>query len=103
MVGSDSLYIILRAYFKYRLLFLFAGLFEGAHKLVQLAFLSKIGAPVAFCIFKSGKDAATAVKSARLRGLSASSWSRDGYEYILIGGSDDKLITAAAEVLARKI
>ena len=44
--------------------------------LLQLAFLSKIGAPVAFCIFKSGNDAATAVKSARLRGLSASTWSR---------------------------
>lgn len=71
--------------------------------LLQLAYLSKIGAPVALCIYKSGTTKHASVRSEKRRGLSAASWSKDGYEYLLIGGEDQALIKAAAEELARKI
>ncbi len=71
--------------------------------LLQLAYLSKIGAPVALCVYKSGTTGRTAVRSEERRGLSAASWSRDGYEYLLIGGEDQALIKATADELARKI
>ncbi|MEM8647306.1 MAG: hypothetical protein AAGF86_13300 [Pseudomonadota bacterium] len=68
--------------------------------LLQLAFLSKIGAPVALCIYRSGDAAKAAVAAATLRGLSSATWSKDGYEYLLIGGTDQKLITDAAKAFA---
>lgn len=71
--------------------------------LLQLAFLSKIGAPVALCIYRSGDAASAAVAAATLRGLSAATWSKDGYEFLLIGGTDQKLITDAAKAFARII
>ncbi len=71
--------------------------------LLQLAFLSKIGAPVALCIYRSGDAAKAAVAAATLRGLSSATWSKDGYEYLLIGGTDQKLITDAAKAFARLI
>ena len=71
--------------------------------LLQLAFLSKIGAPVALCIYRSGEAASAAVAAASLRGLSAATWSKDGYEFLLIGGTDQKLITDAAKAFARVI
>lgn len=71
--------------------------------LLQLAFLSKIGAPVALCIYRSGDAAKAAVAAATLRGLSSATWSKDGYEYLLIGGTDQKLITDAARAFAQHI
>ncbi|MEM7429765.1 MAG: hypothetical protein AAF441_27155 [Pseudomonadota bacterium] len=71
--------------------------------LLQLAYLSKIGAPVALCIYKSGNPGDTPVRSEQHRGLSAAYWTKDGYEYLLIGGSDQSLIRNAAEELADKI
>lgn len=71
--------------------------------LLQLAFLSKIGAPVALCIFRSGEGAAAEVSAATMRGLSSAYWSKGGYEFLLIGGTDQKLITEAAKAFARII
>ena len=71
--------------------------------LLQLAYLSNIGAPVALCIYKSGTTKHADVRSEHRRGLSAAAWSKGGYEYLLIGGQDQALIDAAAAELARKI
>ena len=69
--------------------------FEGS-TLVQLAFLSKDGVPFALCIIRSDKRQRSGVRMATMEGLSSASWSKDGYEYLLIGGDDSALIERAA-------
>jgi anti-sigma factor RsiW len=72
--------------------------FEG-RPLVQLAFLSKVGAPVALCIIRSD-EADTKIATARMEGLSVASWAQDGYAYMLIGGTDDSIVESAARRFA---
>ncbi|MEP5621963.1 MAG: hypothetical protein ABJP82_05220 [Hyphomicrobiales bacterium] len=68
--------------------------FEG-RPLVQLAFLSRTGAPVALCIFRNGNADAN-IQQRNLEGMQSATWSRDGYEYLLIGGTDEPLIARMA-------
>lgn len=70
--------------------------FEG-RPLIQLAFLSKVGAPVALCILQSYDGQESAPGFSEMRGMSSASWSKDGYEYLLIGGNDNSLIKQVAE------
>ncbi|MEM7300034.1 MAG: hypothetical protein AAF468_03035 [Pseudomonadota bacterium] len=65
--------------------------------LVQLAYLSKIGEPVALCIIKSAKTGTTNVTETNLWGMSAAHWRKDGYAYLLIGGTDQQMIRSAAQ------
>ena len=67
--------------------------FEG-RPLVQLAFASKTGVPIALCIIRSDNPemAAGMVETMRLEGLSSAVWSHGDYEYLLIGGTEDGLI-----------
>lgn len=64
--------------------------------LVQLAFLTKSGEPVALCILKSSKPDSTEMSQANLEGMSSASWNKDGYAYLLIGGDDPALISGLA-------
>ena len=80
--------------------------FEG-RPLAQLAFLGGTGDPIALCIIRSGGNgageaggAASPVEVATMEGLSTASWSRGGFEYLLIGGTDEALIAGLAEGFA---
>ncbi len=76
--------------------------FEG-QPLAQLTFLSEVGAPVALCIIRTRGDGSTDIQVAELQGMSAASWSRDGYDYLLIGGSDAALIASTADRLTDRL
>ncbi len=71
--------------------------------LIQLAFLSKVGTPIALCIVQSSEVGDSPVRLTELEGMSAAVWSKDGYEFILIGGRDDDLIAQAAALYAERI
>jgi anti-sigma factor RsiW len=66
--------------------------------LVQLAFLTSSGDPVALCIIHNGKPGTKPFQPKQLQGMQAVSWARDGYGFLLIGGQDsDAVITAAKQ------
>lgn len=68
--------------------------FQG-QPMIQLAYLSPLGDPVALCLIRSeGTDAGIEMKE--LEGLAAAQWQRDGVAYLLIGGTDAGLIEDAA-------
>ena len=74
--------------------------FEG-RPLVQLAFLSKQREPIALCIIRSDGAPDRPLESERMLGMSAVKWTKDGYGYLLVGGSNDVLLEEAAERLVR--
>jgi len=69
--------------------------FEG-RPLVQFAFLSKVGEPMALCVIRTDAEQDVPVASGTMEGLSTASWTRDGYGYLLIGGTDDGIALKAA-------
>lgn len=71
--------------------------------LVQIAFLSDDGVPVALCILRSDEAEETAIDIREMEGMSAATWSRDGYEFMLIGGTNNGRIHAAAETLSGRL
>jgi len=71
--------------------------------LVQLAFLSKSGDPVALCIIRSEDSAQMSTVLGAMEGMSSAAWASDGYEYLLIGGGDKTLIEQAAKVFSARI
>ena len=66
--------------------------FEGK-ALIQLAFLSSVGEPLALCILRTSSSGSSEPEIVELEGMSAAAWSGDGYEYLLIGGSDPSQIS----------
>lgn len=76
--------------------------FEG-EPLLQIAFLSEGGVPIALCIFRSTGFDSDEVQSAELEGMSSASWTKDGYDYLLIGGREPSTIKSAAETFARQL
>lgn len=76
--------------------------FEGK-PLAQLTFLSKMGEPIALCIIRKPESEEAGVQVTKLEGLASAHWSKDGYEYLLIGGKDDVMIDEAAQYFAAKI
>ena len=71
--------------------------------LVQLAFLSDKGVPIALCIIRSGDGGDKELQVSELQGMSAASWTAGGYDYLLIGGTDPGLITSVASGLVGRI
>ena len=78
--------------------------FKG-RRLIQLAFLSTAGTPVALCITPiiSNPGTSKAVRVVGMHGMKAATWSKDGYEYLLVGGTDAGLIERAARKFADQI
>lgn len=76
--------------------------FEG-RPLMQLTFLSKFGDPIALCIIRSRNTETQGIVVNEMRGMLAASWSKDGYEYLLIGGRDEALIRNAASEFAKTL
>ncbi|MCP5083965.1 MAG: hypothetical protein GY948_19935 [Alphaproteobacteria bacterium] len=70
--------------------------FKG-QALVQLAFLTSTGHPVALCIIRSDRGAAAPVVSKSMEGMSSAYWSKGNYQYLLIGGTDQSMVTRLAE------
>ncbi len=73
--------------------------YEGK-PLIQLAYLSPKGQPVALCVIRAEESANTAVETTRLEGMSAAHWREDGFAFLLIGGDDDAMIEQAAQRLS---
>jgi anti-sigma factor RsiW len=69
--------------------------------LVQIAFTTEKGDPVAFCIMRSTESKSVVV--GENQGLASAEWSQDGYDYLLIGGKDQKLIQDMAAKLSKSI
>lgn len=76
--------------------------FEG-RPLMQLTFLSKVGAPIALCIIRSDGSANSSVRKRQMQGMSSAQWAKDGYEFLLIGGTDEPLISSVAERLSKSL
>lgn len=76
--------------------------FKG-QPLIQLAFLSKGGAPVALCIIREANGGSRAIAMREMHAMSSASWSKDGYSYFLVGGSDAALIEKAAADFAARL
>lgn len=76
--------------------------FEG-RPLIQLAFLSKDGVPVALCITPATGAETSALEMQQMHAMSTASWSKDGFSYFLVGGSDDALIGKAAARFAERL
>jgi anti-sigma factor RsiW len=69
--------------------------------LVQVAYLTDAGDPVAFCFMKgSGEETPESIE---LSGLNATVWSRGGYRYVLIGPTDSGFLRAAAIELSQRV
>ncbi|WP_162938076.1 anti-sigma factor [Kiloniella sp. EL199] len=64
--------------------------------LVQLAYLSPEGQPVALCIIRTDKGDTEAIGMDELEGMAAASWRKDGYAYLFIGGQDEAVIREGA-------
>ena len=78
--------------------------FEG-RALVQLAFMSKVGAPVALCIIRSTgtPGARPEIRFETIEGMRAAYWGEGGFEYLLIGGTDAELIATAANYFSKTL
>ncbi|MEM1398792.1 MAG: hypothetical protein AAGF58_02870 [Pseudomonadota bacterium] len=76
--------------------------YEG-RPLIQLAFLSQVGAPIALCIMQAEESGDTDVTFNEMHGMKTAAWSRDGFQYLLIGGTDEDLIRRAGEQFAQAL
>lgn len=76
--------------------------FEG-QPVVQLAFLTKGGIPIALCIKRVEQSSAQPLQSRTMFGMSAVSWSKGNYEYLLVGGRDQEALSKAAEKFAVRL
>jgi len=69
--------------------------------LIQMAYLTDTGVPMALCIIRS--DEGETLETMRLEGLEAASWSDGDFAYLLIGGEDSAQIAAAATHLQAQL
>jgi hypothetical protein len=76
--------------------------FEG-RPLIQLAFMSKTGVPVALCIIRDGGLENIGIKTGTLAGMSTASWSKGDYDYLLIGGTDSLIIGETAAIFSAQL
>jgi anti-sigma factor RsiW len=75
--------------------------FEG-RPLAQFAYLSEAGVPMAFCFMRTG-NADRPIQVSTLHGLAAASWTKNGYGFIMIGGTQSDVVRQAATELASRI
>lgn len=70
--------------------------FEGK-PLIQFAFLDGTGVPYALCVIKAFGSSVSKAVFQEMEGMQAGTWSKDGFDYILIGGKDKTLISDAVK------
>ncbi len=70
--------------------------FQG-QPVIQLAFLNADGEPYALCITRANGVQKSEPNLSKLEGLEAASWTKDGYDYLFIGGQDRGLVSRAAK------
>jgi anti-sigma factor RsiW len=70
--------------------------------LVQFAYLDRAGTPVAFCAMRTG-EADGPVRTTELRGLAAASWTRGGYAFVVIGGTQPEAVQRVATELSLRV
>ncbi len=70
--------------------------------LAQLVYLDAEQRPIAFCIMRLGGETAEPADT-ELAGLSATTWSKGGLDFIVIGPADPTHIRQAAEVLLTRL
>lgn len=75
--------------------------FDG-RLLAQFAYLDPEGIPLSFCVTRSNRPNRP-VQVNKLRGLSAASWDKNGYGFILIGAGRAESLRQAADALSRAI
>jgi len=76
--------------------------YEGK-PLIQIAFLDSMGQPIALCIIRSDEGKKLDMELDEMEGMSSAAWSKDGYEYILIGGQNQSLISRMASQFSSTI
>jgi len=76
--------------------------FQGK-ALVQLAYLNALGEPVALCIIRGEDAGLEGISVTTLEGMAAAFWERDGFAYLLIGGTDEAFIASTAESMAKRL
>lgn len=76
--------------------------FKG-QPLMQLAFLSDKGKPVALCIIKSKSNNNSIITHEVQQGLQAAHWKKGKFEYLLIGTNDADLIKSAAHKFSTRL
>ena len=75
--------------------------YEGA-PLIQVAYLTDDGAPVAFCIMKAREAGSPDPRGFEIAGLEAATWEAGAHAFILIGPVDDEALGAKARSLASR-
>jgi anti-sigma factor RsiW len=75
--------------------------FQG-RPLAQFAYLDPDGTPIAFCATQTG-TADSAITTGIFNGLAAASWNRNGFGFIVIGGTQADVVRRAAEELSGRI
>jgi hypothetical protein len=73
--------------------------FEG-RTLIQLAFVTGNGEPMALCILRTDEAAQNKPTQSVMEGMQSAYWSHVGYEYLLIGGADAALVKRLADSFA---
>ena len=76
--------------------------FEGV-PLVQLAYLSETGAPIALCAVKVAGDPAHGLRSEVLSGLPTVSWSDGDYSYMIVGDIDPQRLENMARTVQQTL
>jgi hypothetical protein len=69
--------------------------YEG-RALMQLAFTTSTGELLALCIIRGANGDTSAPEMADMEGLSTAKWTKSDYAYLLIGGTDDALVSRIA-------
>lgn len=75
--------------------------FKG-RPLAQFAFLDQSGRPIAFCVIHSDTPDGP-IRLDSYRGLPAALWSRNGYGFIVIGGTQSEALERVATTLASQL
>lgn len=65
--------------------------------LIQMAFLTPDGKPVALCIIHNGTIDAGEMQLEKIEGMEAAAWQNGGFSYVLIGTEDRSLIQRSAQ------
>ena len=76
--------------------------FEGA-PLIQVAYLTDKGAPVAFCIMRQDGSNESQPSNRTIAGLSAAVWEAGEHAFILIGPVGEEQLQGQAQTLAKRL